>query len=188
MLAGSCFELKAFVGADEMLRACQLGDHRMAAGGNQDGLGSDRRLAVGEPHRVRVPEYGAVKDDAHAGLLQRPRIDAVQSIDLAPDIADQRRPVEAQALAGPAEIARIGKGVAIAAAIDEEFLRHAAADHAGAADAIFLGDGHLGAELCREPAGAHAAGAAADHEQVVVEIIHLMGSAAGVARRRPSPR
>ena len=104
------FELKAFVGADQMLGAWQLGDHRMAAGGDQDGLGADRRIAVREPHRVRIIEHGAVKNDAHAGLLQRPRIDAVQPIDLAPDIADQRRPVEAQALAGPAEIARVGEG------------------------------------------------------------------------------
>src|SRR6185437_16121903 len=115
---GQPLELKALIGADEMLRARQHGDHRMAPGGNQDRLGAHRRIALGELHRVPVFERGAVEDNVYAGLLQGPRIDAVQPIHLAPDIADQGRPVEAQTLAGPAETARFRKGAPIAATID----------------------------------------------------------------------
>ena len=43
-----------------MLRAWQLGDHRMAAGGNQDGLGLIGASPFGEPDRVRIFEHGAV--------------------------------------------------------------------------------------------------------------------------------
>ena len=140
-----------------MLRARKLRDHRVAAGGDQDRLGADWRIAVGYPHRILVFEHGAGEKQLDAGLLQRAGVDAVQPIDLAPHIADQRRPIEAQIVPAPAKIARVGEGASVAAAIDEQLLRHAAANHAGATDAIFLGDGDLGAELRSEPAGAYAA-------------------------------
>ena len=188
MLSGRVLELKALVRADEMLGARQLGDHRVAAGGDQDRLGADRLVPVGKPHRVVVFERGAGEMELDPGLFERPRIDAIQPVDLAMHVTDKRRPVEAKIVAAPAETARVGKGARIAAAIDEQFLRHAAADHAGAADAIFLGDGHLGAELRSEPAGAHASRACADHEEIVVVTTHLTGSAVEVARRCQWPR
>ena len=50
------------------------------------------------------------------------------------------------------------------AGINEQLLGDAAADHAGAAHAVFLGDRHAGAGQRRHAAGAHAARAAADHK------------------------
>src|SRR6516164_5078686 len=53
-----------------------------------------------------------------------------------------------------------------AARIDQKLLRHAAADHAGAADAPVLGDHHLRAVAGGDAGGAHSAGAGADDEEV----------------------
>src|SRR4051794_6718119 len=52
--------------------------------------------------------------------------------------------------------------------IGHELLRHATADHAGAADAVMLGDRDPGAEARGDAAGANAPGAGTDDEQVVV--------------------
>src|SRR5581483_10228034 len=56
--------------------------------------------------------------------------------------------------------------------VDEELLGHAAADDAGAAEAVFLRDRHLGAMPRGDAGGAHASRAAADDEEVVVELAH----------------
>ena len=55
-------------------------------------------------------------------------------------VGDQRRPVERRLRHGPAEARGILELAGKARGVDQELLRHAAADHAGAADAIFLGD------------------------------------------------
>ena len=61
--------------------------------------------------------------------------------------------------------------------IDEQLLRHAAADHAGAAHPVLFGDHDFCAVACRDPRGAHAARAGADDEQIDVELSH--GTAPG---------
>ena len=85
---------------------------------------------------------------------------------------DQCRPVEVRLADRPAEAARILEVVGEAAGVDEQLLGHAAADDAGAADAILLRDGDLGAVAGRDARRAHAARAGADHEQIVVELGH----------------
>jgi hypothetical protein len=59
------------------------------------------------------------------------------------------------------------------AGIDQQLLGHAAADDAGAADAIrySLGQPDPDAETCRDPSRAHAAGAATDNEQIIVVVV-----------------
>src|SRR5690606_8395168 len=52
--------------------------------------------------------------------------------------------------------------------IDEELLRHAAADDACAAEAVFLGNGHALAERGRDARGARSARPAADDEEIIV--------------------
>src|SRR3990172_12544687 len=90
--------------------------------------------------------------------------------------------VEAKPPAGPAEPFCVGELAAIAAAIDEQLLRHAAADHAGAADAILLGDADARAELGRQPRRADPARARADDEQVVVVMSHLASGSSAAQR------
>ena len=62
-------------------------------------------------------------------------------------VGDQRRPIEARRRDAPAEARRILEIVAEAAGIDEELLRHTTPDHASAAEAILLGNRHLGGRL-----------------------------------------
>src|SRR6185503_12496551 len=71
---------------------------------------------------------------------------------------------------------------------DQELLRHAAAQHAGAADAHRFHDRDLGAVARRAPRRRDAAGAGADHQVVEVETAHRL-SPAPTCRRftRPWP-
>ena len=79
-------------------------------------------------------------------------------------------------------------------AIDQQLFRHAAADHAGAAHAVFFGDHHLRAVAGGDAGGAHPARTSSDHEQVDVELSHgqlllrgrmANGDQAGSAARLP---
>ena len=88
-------QLETLVGADQMLLAGNVGHHRMAAGSHQDGLGRQRLVAVGELDLVRTHQRGAGEKLVDPGRVQDAGIDPVQPVDLAPDIMDQRRPVEA---------------------------------------------------------------------------------------------
>ena len=56
--------------------------------------------------------------------------------------------------------------------IDQQLLRHAAADHAGAAHAVLFGDHDARAVTGRDPGGAHPARTASDDEQIDVELSH----------------
>src|SRR5262249_9067119 len=100
-------------------------------------------------------------------------VDALKARDLPVLVGDQRGPVEAGAVQGPAEPYRVLEVVAEAAGVDEELLRHAAADHAGAAEAVFLGNLHPGTLLARDAPRAHRGRAAADDEQIEVVLAHL---------------
>src|SRR5687767_7724528 len=53
-------------------------------------------------------------------------------------------------------------------AVNEQLFGHAAADDAGAADPVLLGDRDLGVMRCRNPRRAHAARSRAYHEQVEI--------------------
>ena len=77
------------------------------------------------------------------------------------------------ALDAPAEALRVLELVAEAAGVDQQLLGHAAADHAGAAEAVLLGNRHLGAVAGGDARRAHAARAAADDEQVEVVVAHV---------------
>src|SRR5262249_50087088 len=92
--------------------------------------------------------------------------------DLAVFVGDQRGPGKRGALDRPAVAARVLEILGIVRRVGEELLRHAAADHAGAADAVVLGDRHLAAEMVRNAARADAAGPGTDDEEVVVEAAH----------------
>src|SRR6266540_919 len=54
----------------------------------------------------------------------------------------------------------------------EQLFRHAAADHAGAAHPVFLGDHHFGAVAGGDAGGAHAPRTAPDDKQIDVELSH----------------
>jgi hypothetical protein len=106
----------------------------------------------------------------HAGLLQDALVDAVETRDFLVLVGEQRLPVEARLADRPA----IGGGdmeiLAPVCGIGKKLLRNAADVDAGAAETIGLGDRDACAIRRRDPAGANAARAASDREEVVVEL------------------
>ena len=107
-----------------------------------------------------------------AGALDEAAVDAFEPLDLPVLVGEQRRPVEAGAFAGPAVALGVLEVVAEAAGVNQQLLGYAAADRAGAAEPVFLGNRHLGAMAGRDASGAHAARAAADDEEVEVVVAH----------------
>ena len=144
---------------------------RRPAGRDQD-MGRPDAIAAGHLHGVGIGQRGAVLDDFDAGLFQERAVGRFQPPDLLVFVGDQRRPVERGVRHGPAEARGILEFAVEARGIDQKLFRHAAADHAGAAEAVFLRQHDAGAMLRGNARGAHAARAAADDEQIDVEIRH----------------
>ena len=151
-----------------------------AAGRHQDLVGGDR--LAGDLDRVAVHQPAAPHVQLHAGALEQADVDAVQAIDLLGDVVAQRRPGVRRFGQGPAKGRGVLELVRELGAVDQELLRHAAADHAGAADAEILADADARAVAGGDARGAHAARAGANHEQVVV-ISH-----GGTLRTKPQHR
>src|SRR5262249_20258616 len=68
----------------------------------------------------------------------------------------------------PAETDGVFELLAEMAGVDEQFFRHAAPDHAGAAEAVFLGDGDARARGGRHARRAHTARSGADDEKIEI--------------------
>ena len=83
---------------------------------------------------------------------------------------------------GPAEARGVLDLVADVRAEHEQLLRHAAADHAGAAHPVFFGDHDARAVAGRDPGGANAARTASDDEQIDVELSHQLSPRRGSDR------
>src|SRR5262245_4568682 len=174
--------MEGFVRGDAELCARFVGEDRRRARRDQDNVGGD--ALAGDLDRVRIDEDGARLGQRDAGLRQQLLVDAVEAVDLLVLAGDQRRPVEARALDGPAEVAGILEVLVEVRGIDQQLLRHATPDHAGAADAIFLGDCDLGPITGRDARRPHAARAGADDEEVVVVASHrILLQAAGWSAR-----
>ena len=117
------------------------GRDRPAAGRDQDVPGRDACGPLDSAHGVRpsTTARSSTTLDARAVAGWRGRSPSSRSISLSL-CGDQRRPVEARLADGPAEAGGILELVGEAAGVDQELLRHAAADDAGAADPVLLGD------------------------------------------------
>ena len=151
-----------------MLDARDFRKFRPAAGGDQDRTGG---IALARDlHRVRVDQLAASVDQLHPGILQQPQIDAVQPVDLGVLALDQARPVMRRLAHIPAEAGGILEIAMEMRGIDQQLLRHAAADDAGAADPVILADRHPRPMPGGNPAGAHAARPGANDEEVVVVV------------------
>src|SRR5258708_32382658 len=91
----------------------------------------------------------------------------------------QRTAVEAGPFHGPSVSGGIPEIVREAGCVDEQFLRHAAPDDAGAADPVLLGEHHLRAVGCRDARGPDTARATADDEEV--HVLHVASQIALMA-------
>jgi hypothetical protein len=111
--------------------------------------------------------------DLHAGLLQDALVDAVEAQNFLVLVGEQRLPVETRLAARRTECPAVGGGdveiLAPVRGVRKELLRDAADVDAGAAEAVGLGDRDARAIGRGDPAGANAARAASDGEEVVVE-------------------
>ncbi len=166
-------EVEGLVGRDAQLMARQRGMRiGRATDGDDDLLRRHHLAGLHQAHAVGSGDLRTGLEDLGAGILQPLAIETFEAGDFLVLGRNQRRPVEARLADRPAITGRILEMLVELRGIDEQLLRHAAADDAGAAEAIFLGDGHLLAERCRKTGAAYAAGAAADHEQVIVKIGH----------------
>ena len=173
MRFGSSVEMKRLVRRDDVLDARDAGAHAGPGAGRDQDVFRAHAPAVGEqPHGVRILQHGAALDDRDVGARQVRRVGGFQPRDFLVLVGDQRRPVEGGRRHGPAVARRILEFVGKARGVDQQLLRHAAADHAGAADAIFLRQHHARAVTRGDARGAHAARAAADDEQIGIEVGH----------------
>ena len=121
---------------------------------------------------MRILEHRAGLDHHAAGLFDIGGVDALQPGDLLVLVGDERRPVECDVADCPAETGGILDLLMDVGAEHEQFFRHAAADHAGAAHAVLFGDHDLGAMVGRDPGGADAARTTSDDEEIDVEFSH----------------
>ena len=166
-------EMERLVGGDGVACARNIGHDRVPARGDQNGARGDFAVAGLHGQRMRVGQLGAGLHDGDAGTLETGAIEALEAGVFRVLVGDQRRPIEARRRDAPAEARRILEVVAEAAGIDEELLRHATPDHASAAEAILLGNRHLGAVASSDARRAHPAGPAADDEEIEVELTHV---------------
>ena len=180
---GLLLEPEHLVRGDAELGAGDVRHEGPGAGRDEQMLG--RVLGpVGEPHPVRVEHARAHPAELHAGAAQPVVVDRLQPRDLGVLRGDQPAPVERRRADGPAVARGVLEVVGEARRIDEELLRDAAADHAGAAVAVLLGQADPRPGLGRYSRRAYAARAAADHEQVEVETGHRRLTRPGCASAR----
>jgi len=115
-------------------------------------------------------DLGPSPVNLHAGAGQSPLVDAVEARDLPVLAGEQRWPVEARLADRPAVRGGDVEILAKVRGVGEELLRDAADIDASAAEAVGLGDGYARAVARGDAAGANAARAASDGEEVVVEL------------------
>jgi hypothetical protein len=100
-------------------------------------------------------------------ILERLLIQPAEARDFGQHVVAQRRPIELRVPELPAEAARVLQVLREVRAVDEQLLRHATADHTGAADAVLFDNSNPGAVAGRNARSAHPAGSGADHQQVI---------------------
>ena len=117
---------------------------------------------------MRSGDLGPLLEDRDVVIFERFGVGALQPVDIGKDIVAQDLPVEFLLADFPAEFLAVLKVLGEVGAVNEHLLRHAAADHAGAADPMRFRQRHLGAMRGGHAAGAHAARSPADGEEIVI--------------------
>jgi hypothetical protein len=99
---------------------------------------------------VAVHQPAAPHVQLHARAVEQAQIDRVQPVDFLVHVVAQRRPGMSGRGNGPAEARGVLEFVRELGAVHQQLLRHTAADHAGAADAVILADADARAVGCRD--------------------------------------
>ena len=159
--------MKRLIGADSVFNTLNLRHERRAADSHQNIFGSD--VAPVQRHRVCVFHNGATLQNFNTGGFKVFDINTVQSVNLGIFVFHQCRPIEFGIGHRPTETGRIFKLFGEMAGIDKQLFRHAAANNACAADAIFFRHRHFRAMACAHARRAHAAAARADNKKIVIK-------------------
>ena len=150
------FKMKGLVGGDaEFVTGKGCMRVRPSAGGDDDRLCRHRLSGLQQPDRMGIDEFRARFQDLGIGAGETFLVEAFQPGDFNILGRHQLLPVEAAFADRPAETRRILEMLMELRGIDEELFRHAAADDAGAAVAILLGDRHFLAERGGDTGAAH---------------------------------
>ena len=168
-------QVERLVGADRMFDTGNGRHLGPAADRDQDLV--RRHAAATVPagfdlHRMRIEEARPSLEQLDAGAVEQAPVNPVQPLDFPVLVRDELPPVESGLRGRPAESAGFPVVVGEPRSADQELLRHAADVDASAAEVALLGHRHPGAVAGRHPAGPHAAGTGADHEEVVVVVRH----------------
>ncbi|ENN89245.1 hypothetical protein RHSP_51766 [Rhizobium freirei PRF 81] len=167
------FQMEGFVrGYAKLVPRQRRMQVRPAAGRDNDGLGRDGLAGLQKLDGMGVHQFGAGIEDVRLGVIQPLAVEALQPGDFLILRLDQLIPVETAFADRPAEAGSILEMLAVLRGIDEELLRHTAANDAGPAIAIFLGNADLLAERSGDARAAYAAGAAANDEKVEIKRRH----------------
>ncbi len=119
---------------------------------------------------MRVLEHSTRPNDLDARAFLTGAVQLFQSRDLAVLRRDQGRPVEMRDRQAPAEFRSVVERVAETARVDEQLLRHAAANDTRSSEPVLLGEHDFGAVPRCDARSADASRSAPDHEQVDVEL------------------
>ena len=163
-----------------MLDAWNLRLLRPAAGGQEDVSGAEH-LAV-DLNPVPIQQARVAFQQGDPAVDQQGAVNAVQALDFTVLVGDQGGPVEARLCQLPAKVSRLGKGAAEVGAVHQQFFRHAADIHAGAAQVTAFRHRHLGAKAGGETGRAHSAGTGTDDEKIKV-VTHQYSPACSWLRR-----
>ena len=172
-------QIERLVRRDHVLDAGNVRHGRMPAGRDQDILGGI--VPPGDLDRVRIDQHAAALDDLDAAVAQHVDVDLFEPVELVVLRGDQAGQSNLGRRDAPAEPGRVGEGVGELRAVDQELFRHAAAQHAGAADTALLDDRDARAIAAGPPRAGDAARAGADRDHVEIIARHAGPSDPGIA-------
>ena len=167
--------MKRLVRRDRVFDPRRLGHDRRGAIGDQDGLGGHALVVDG--HRVRIHQAPRSHVQIDTRIGEQPQVDLIQAVDFLVLVGDQPRPTEVARTHRPAVMLGVLEVLVKVGAVDQQFLWNAAADNAGAADAVVIAHRHLGAVARGDAARADAPRSGADDKQIIVVTGHCRAPA-----------
>ncbi|MNO98264.1 hypothetical protein D3C76_900050 [compost metagenome] len=117
---------------------------------------------------MRVDDLGVAFVQRDTAVDQQIAIDAVQSIDLAILVGNQRRPVKLRLARRPAKTLRLLEVFGEVRAVDQQFFRHAANVHTRTTQVATFGHSHFRAKTGGETRSPHASGTGTNHVKVKI--------------------
>ena len=161
-------QVKHVVAGKPQIRPRQVRLDGVTAGRQQDMAGALVR-AIGKGNRMGIDQHGSLIESIHPVVFQNTAIDILQPIQFRVQFLLENRPAKRGGGNLPSIACGLLQGGAVAAGKNHQFLRHTAANHTGAAIAVFFCQSHAGAFLCRQARGAHATRATPDNEEIIVK-------------------